>query len=103
MIGESEIYGALRRVLDPEVGINVLDLGLVYGVAVDGGDVRVDLTMTTPACPLGETLVRETETALHEAGVTGRVDVNIVWDPPWTPEMMSAAAREQLGWNAAPS
>lgn len=103
VIGESEIYDALRLVLDPEVGINVLDLGLIYGVAVEGEDVRIDLTMTTPACPLGETLVRETRTALHAAGVAGLVDVNIVWNPPWAPEMMSSAAREQLGWNATPS
>lgn len=103
MIGESEIYDALHRVLDPEVGINVVDLGLVYGVALDGDDVRVDLTMTTPACPLGDTLVRETQTALRDAGVSGHVDVNIVWDPPWTPERLSPAARDQLGWTASPS
>lgn len=103
MIGESEIYDALRRVLDPEVGVNVVDLGLVYGVTVDGDDVRVDLTMTTPACPLGETLLRETDMTLRDAGVVGRVDVNIVWDPPWNPEMMSSAARDQLGWAVSSS
>lgn len=103
VIGEAEIYDALRRVLDPEIGVNVVDLGLVYGVTIDGDDVRVDLTMTTPACPLGDTLVRETETVLRDAGVAGRVDVNVVWDPPWNPEMMSSAARDQLGWAASSS
>lgn len=103
MIGESEIYDALRHVLDPEIGINVVDLGLVYGVTADGEDVRVDLTMTTPACPLGDTLVRETEAALRNAGVAGHVAINVVWEPPWSPEMMSAIARDQLGWTALPS
>lgn len=102
MIDEANIYEALRHVLDPEVAVNVVDLGLVYGVAVTGDAVRIDLTMTTPACPLVDTLVRDTRAALRDAGVVGDVDVNIVWDPPWGPERMSAAAREQLGWPASP-
>jgi metal-sulfur cluster biosynthetic enzyme len=102
VISEAAIREALRGVLDPEVGVNIVDLGLVYGVALDGDGARIDLTMTTPACPLGETLVRETEAALREAGVTGPIDVNIVWEPPWRPDMMSVAAREQLGWPPSP-
>lgn len=101
MIDQPAIYEALRRVLDPEVGVNIVDLGLIYGVACDGEAVRVDLTLTTPACPLSSTMTREIRVALRDAGVTGEVDVNIVWEPPWQPEMMTAAAREQLGWPAA--
>lgn len=94
---ENEIRDALRSVIDPELGINIVDLGLVYGVTVEGPRVRVDMTMTTPACPLGDYL-RD----LVEAGVkrripgVERVDVELVWDPPWNPDMMSDAARRQL-------
>lgn len=90
---------ALRAVTDPEIGINVVDLGLVYDVAVEGERVRVRMTMTTPTCPLGEALTVEAEATIRRSvpGV-GSVTVDLVWDPPWRPAMMSDAAREQLGW-----
>lgn len=90
---------ALRAVLDPELGVNVVDLGLVYQVEVADRDVRVALTMTTPACPLGDALVEQAEEAIRtRVPDLGRVQVDLVWDPPWTPSMMSDAARERLGW-----
>ena len=94
-----EIREALRTVIDPEIGVNVVDLGLVYGVEIRDGDVRVTLTMTTAACPLGEALCDEATRAIRArvAGVKS-VSVDLVWDPPWQPSMMSAAARERLGW-----
>ena len=90
---------ALRDVLDPELGINVVDLGLVYEVRVRDGDVSVAMTMTTPACPLGETLREQAEAAIRQKvpGVKS-VTVDLVWDPPWRPSMISDAAKEQLGW-----
>ena len=93
------VRDALRHVLDPEVGINVVDLGLVYDVRVEDGNVSVAMTMTTPACPLGETLSEQAEAAIRQ-GVPGvkSVMVALVWDPPWRPSMMSDAAKEQLGW-----
>lgn len=91
---------ALRDVIDPEVGLNVVDLGLVYGVAVDGGSVRVDLTMTTPACPLGEQIVRDAEARLRDVPGVAAVSVALVWDPPWSPAKMSPHARAALGWEA---
>ncbi len=96
---EAAVRDALREVLDPELGVNVLDLGLVYGVEVVGGEVRIALTMTSPACPLGELLVDETRAAvLERVPAAQRVEVEIVWDPPWAPEMMSERARRELGW-----
>lgn len=94
------VRAALRLVVDPEVGVNVVDLGLVYDVGVSaGGDVRVRMTMTTPACPLGESLAEQAEAAVRQnvAGVRS-VSVELVWEPPWQPSMMSDAARKQLGW-----
>lgn len=93
------VRDALRLVIDPEIGMNVVDLGLVYGTDVTGGHVRVTMTMTTPACPLGESLTAEAEAAIRREvpGVTS-VTVELVWEPPWQPAMMSDAAKEQLGW-----
>lgn len=89
---------ALRDVIDPEVGLNVVDLGLVYGVEVVGTDVHVRLTMTTPACPLGEQIVRDAEEHLRALDGVGEVTVDLVWEPAWSPERLSDAGKEQLGW-----
>lgn len=88
----------LRDVVDPEVGLDVVELGLVYAVEVDGGRVTVKLTMTTPACPLGDQIVFDAEQRLRELDGVDEVRVDLVWDPPWTPDRMSARAREALGW-----
>ena len=96
---DDAVWDALRTVNDPEVGMNVVDLGLVYGVTVDGADVRVELTMTSPACPLGDVIVENAAAAIRAAAPDARaVDVALVWDPPWTPDRMSDAARAKFGW-----
>lgn len=96
---DDAVWDALRTVNDPEVGMSVVDLGLVYGVAVDGADVRVELTMTSPACPLGDVIVENAAAAIRAAAPDARtVDVTLVWDPPWTPDRMSDAARAKFGW-----
>ena len=76
----------------------VVDLGLVYGVDVVGDQVHLRLTMTTPACPLGGEIVRDAETCLAGVPGVGGVHVELVWDPPWSPALMSPAARASLGW-----
>lgn len=97
-----QVREALRRVIDPEIGINIVDLGLVYGIEVAGGDVRVDVTMTTPACPLGEYVLAGAEAAIRRDVPGARsVEVRLVWEPPWSPERMSDEARHQLGWRNA--
>ena len=99
MPGIDEVLEALRHVVDPEIGINVVDLGLVYETARQDGEVRVAMTMTTPACPLGESLTAEAAAAIRRfVGGVSSVSVELVWEPPWDPSMMSGAAREQLGW-----
>jgi metal-sulfur cluster biosynthetic enzyme len=94
-----EIREVLRQVVDPELGVNIVDLGLVYGVQVAGDQATVRMTMTSPACPLGELLARQAEAAIRRRWPGARgVRVELVWEPPWEPAMMSAAARKQLGW-----
>jgi metal-sulfur cluster biosynthetic enzyme len=102
MITEPAVRDALGRVIDPELGINIVDLGLVYGVDIDDDSrVRVVMTMTSPACPLGDYL-----TDLVDSTVKWRlpevkdVQVCLVWEPPWSPDMMSAGARRQLDGGA---
>lgn len=93
------ITTALRAVIDPELGLDVVDLGLVYGIDVEGDAVRVQLTMTTPACPLGEHIVRDAKARLAAVEGVATAHVDLVWEPPWSPERMSDAAKEALGWS----
>lgn len=90
----------LRDVIDPEVGINIVDLGLVYNVRLaDDGVAAVRMTMTTPGCPLSGYFEGEVHNCLWGAPGVDEVDLQIVWEPPWDPDgMMSDWAKEQLGW-----
>ena len=98
-VTEDDVRAALRTVEDPEAGMSVLDLGLVYSIALDPGAVRVDMTMTSPACPASEYIVDEAAAAIRAMAPEGTdVEVRLVWDPPWTPERMSAEAQAKFGW-----
>jgi metal-sulfur cluster biosynthetic enzyme len=90
----------LHRVDDPEVGVNIVDLGLVRNVQIeDDGDVRVEMTLTTPACPLGPYMQDSIVDVLGDASWVRDVDVKIVWEPPWNPHQdMTAVAKRHLGW-----
>jgi phenylacetate-CoA oxygenase PaaJ subunit len=93
---------ALRDVDDPEMPVNIVDLGIVYGVRRDGGLVTVDLTFTAMGCPASEFILEDVrERLLREAGVE-RVAVNVVWDPPWTTARLTQAGRDALEmWGVA--
>jgi len=96
---ESAVWEALREVSDPEVGENVVDLGLVYRVECAPGRVHVDMTMTSPACPMSGAIAEEAEGAIRKACADAReVRVDIVFDPPWTPERMTEEVRQRFGW-----
>jgi len=98
-IERERLEQALRSVVDPEVGVNIYDLGLIYEVlAGDEGDLRVRMTMTTPACPVGALLADQVRDALRALPEVREVEVELVWEPLWSPERMSEAARRQLGW-----
>lgn len=97
---ESAIHDALRTVEDPEAGMNIVDLGLVYAIDVADARVSVDMTMTTAACPMSDMLVDQVRDVVTTASPTGTtVEVRLVWDPPWTPDRMSGLAKEHFGWS----
>jgi FeS assembly SUF system protein len=93
-----QVIGQLRTVFDPEIPVNIYELGLVYDVAVSGdGEVKIRMTLTSPMCPVAEELPGEAEfKARGVAGVTS-VTLDLVWDPPWSPDMMTEAAKLELG------
>ena len=95
---DPRVLEALRQVVDPELGINIVDLGLVYGSEVRDGQVHVAMTMTTSACPMEELLMEMVHAAiLRELPEARSVEVDLVWEPAWKPEMMSPSAKAQLG------
>ena len=95
-----EVEQALKGVEDPEAGMNIVDLGLVYGIALAPGKVRVEMTMTSPACPASDYIVDEAAAAIRAVAPEALdVEVELVWDPPWTPERMSEEAQKRFGWS----
>jgi metal-sulfur cluster biosynthetic enzyme len=98
-VNEEDIREALRSVQDPEAGMSIVDLGLVYSIRAEAGKVRVEMTMTSPACPAAPYLVDEATAAIRAIAPEGtEVQVELVWEPPWTPERMSADAQKRFGW-----
>ena len=91
-----DVEEAMRDVVDPELGINVVDLGLVYGIAVDSGVATIDMTLTSAACPLTDVIEDQARSALVSAGLVDDVRINWVWMPPWGPEKITEDGREQL-------
>ena len=103
-LSEDSIREILKEVKDPELFVNIVDLGLIYGVTLSPAadppgkqQISVDMTMTSPACPAGPQLIADTKRALGRHGDVAGVEVRIVMDPPWTPDRMTEAARDQLG------
>ena len=91
---------ALSRVVDPEIGENLVELGLVYGIEAVGNRASVQLTLTSPACPMGEMVLDDAYAALCDAlPQEMEIDIEMVWEPPWDPAMISTAAKQRLGWN----
>jgi metal-sulfur cluster biosynthetic enzyme len=100
---EALVLDVLRRVVDPEAGMNIVDLGLIYGLQIEPQSVVVRMTMTSAACPMAGMIVDDVHAEL-EAALPPRtfVDVQLVWDPPWTPERLSPHARQVFGWESEP-
>jgi metal-sulfur cluster biosynthetic enzyme len=89
---------ALARVVDPEMAVDIVGLGLVYGVDIADDKAQVRITMTSPACPVAGLIVDEVGTELAKVLGARAIEVEVVWDPPWSPERMSQSARRALDW-----
>ncbi len=94
---ETAVWEALRQVVDPEIGCNIVDLGLIYSVTLEGSKALVRMTLTTPGCPMHESLAGGARLALLNVPGVEEAEVEVVWDPPWHPSMMSEEGRAFVG------
>lgn len=96
-ISETTVLNTLRQVIDPEIGCNIVDLGLIYDVTIQGEMISVTMTLTTPGCPMHESIRWGAQEALRNLDGVEDVQVRVVWDPPWHPSMMTDAGRAATG------
>lgn len=94
---QDAVIAALKEIYDPEIPVNIYDLGLIYGVEINGGHALVTMTLTTPHCPVAESMPGEVELRVGAVPGIGDAEVNLVWDPPWGPDKMTDEARLELG------
>jgi metal-sulfur cluster biosynthetic enzyme len=97
MPDQDTLIAALRKVNDPELNVNVIDLGLIYSIQSKDGEVDVEMTLTSPACPAGPAMLQSAVKALEGVEGVSKANVKLVMSPPWSPEKMSDAARDELG------
>lgn len=98
MVAEYDVLEALKEVLDPDIQMNIVDMGLVYSVGIEEKQVTVAMTLTTPACPVGPQLMANVEHVVKNLDGVEKVVVNLVWEPMWNPGMMSDEAKLELGY-----
>jgi len=98
MIDQDDVLEALSNVIDPELGLDFVELGLIYGVEIDGGQVSVTFTLTTPACPIGPQVSEQIREFVGELPGVEAVEPHMVFNPPWTPDKMSEDAKFALGY-----
>jgi metal-sulfur cluster biosynthetic enzyme len=96
-VTKERVLEVLKNVIDPEIGINIVDLGFIYGVETERKKIHVRMTLTTPGCPMHSMFVHEVENALKAVFDKVEVKVELVFDPPWTPDRMSNEAKKKLG------
>ncbi len=97
MVTEDAVFEAVKEIIDPEVGINIVDMGLIYGVDVEDETVNITMTLTSPGCPAGGQLINGTQHVTQQLEGVDEVNINVVWTPRWTPEMMTEEAKDELG------
>jgi len=97
MPGQEAVYELLKQVYDPEVGINIVDMGLIYGVEIEDKKIDLIMTLTSPACPAGPHILQQVDDQLKAMEGVEDVDIKVVWTPPWSPDMLSEDAKDQLG------
>ncbi len=93
-----QVVDALKESVDPEVGVNIVDLGLIYGIKIDdNNNITVEITMTTPACPITATLLADVQLRLEKLPNVGKINLELVWEPAWSADMISEEYKRQLG------
>ncbi len=96
MVTKEEVFDALKTVSDPEIGVDIVNLGLVYNVEINGDVVNVRMTMTAPACPVTDWILAEAQRRIEEIPGVKEANIELVWDPPWNLDMVSDEARKML-------
>ena len=97
MVTEEVVLEQIKQVIDPDVGLNIVDMGLIYGVDINDDIVDITMTLTSPGCPAAPQLLNGSQTVVQQLDGVEEVNVNVVWTPPWDPEMMSEEAKDELG------
>ena len=100
MITKEQVYDALEKCFDPEIPIvNLVELGLIYDVSLDDNDVNIKMTLTAPGCPMHSVISQDVKSKVEKLEGIGNVNVEVVWDPPWNPNMMMDSAKQKLGYS----
>jgi metal-sulfur cluster biosynthetic enzyme len=97
MPDQALIYEKLKEIYDPEVGINIVDMGLIYSLDMADNKVEIIMTLTSPGCPAGPQILSQVDSQVKTVAGVEDVDIKVVWSPPWSPDMLSEEARDQLG------
>ncbi len=97
MLDQEAVYDMLKQIHDPEVGINIVDMGLIYSLELEDDKVGIYMTLTSPGCPAGPQILGQVDNKVRELEGVEDVDINVVWTPPWSPEMLSDEAKDELG------
>jgi metal-sulfur cluster biosynthetic enzyme len=97
MPDQALIYEKLKQIYDPEVGINIVDMGLIYSLDIADNKVEITMTLTSPGCPAGPQILSQVDNQVKTLDGIEDVDIKVVWSPPWSPDMLSEEARDQLG------
>jgi metal-sulfur cluster biosynthetic enzyme len=98
MVSEDQVRDALRQIEDPEIGLNIIDLGLVYDIEVEGGKVTVRMTLTSPGCPVGPQILNGSKMVVQDLEGVEEANIELVWQPFWTPERINPEYRAILGF-----
>ena len=93
---KEKVITEIKKIYDPEIPVNIYELGLIYDIKIKDNDVQVKMTLTTPNCPVAESLPKEVKDSILELKEVNKVDLDLVWDPPWDKSMMSEAAKLEL-------
>tara|TARA_B100000214_G_C23514044_1_gene421961 strand:- start:118 stop:414 length:297 start_codon:yes stop_codon:yes gene_type:complete len=93
---KEKVINEIKKIYDPEIPVNIYELGLIYDISIINNDVKVKMTLTTPNCPVAESLPKEVKDSIMELKEVNKVDLDLVWDPPWNKSMMSESAKLEL-------